>query len=91
MSNPNPFLELIGYLAASSEHNATFDTTGRHRGHWTEIVETVPGAPEAYVYWAALDPHQPSGYKVIEHPDPEADFLDLELKRLTDGDDGGTV
>lgn len=84
----NPFLDLIGYLKASTEiPGTTFDTTGRHRGQWTEIVETVPGAPVAYVYWAALDPHQPSGYKIVEHPDPEADALDLEWKHLVDGDD----
>lgn len=85
----NHFLDLIGYLKANSKHGTTFDTTGRHRGPWTEIVETVPGDQVAYVYWAALDPHQPSGCKIVEHPDSEVDAMDLELKRLIDGDDGG--
>lgn len=88
MTDYNPYDELLARLRQSVEvANTTIEATGRHRGAWTEVVETVEGMPEAFAYWAALDDNQPIGYKIVEHPDPEVDAMDLDLKYMIDGDD----
>lgn len=81
--------ELQERLSYSQELPGSLELTGRTRGEWAEVLEEVDGDNEVYAYWAQLDDHQPSGYKIVEHIGSDADELDLDLKHLTDGDDGG--
>lgn len=84
----NPNQELLDRLLATCEiEGTTIEATGRIRGQWHEVLEVVPGMSEAFAYWAALDDHQPIGYKIVEHGDRDADAMDLDLKYMIDGDD----
>jgi len=79
--------ELMIKVRATTEiPGTTIDPTGRIRGQWHEVVETVPGEPQAYAYWVARDDINAVGYKIIEHPSADADAMDLDLKHLTDND-----
>jgi predicted acetyltransferase len=76
--------ELQERLEYSQEVSGSMELSGRTRGQWAEVLEETD--TEVYAYWAQLDDHQPSGYKIVEHDSPEADELDLDLKHMTDGD-----
>ncbi|QKY78639.1 hypothetical protein SEA_DRYAD_101 [Streptomyces phage Dryad] len=76
--------ELQERIDYTQEVPGKVELSGRTRGNWAEVLEEAD--TEVYAYWAQLDDHQPSGYKIVEHVDPNADELDLDLKHMTDGD-----
>lgn len=74
--------ELQERLDFSQEVPGSIELSGRTRGEWAEVLEETD--TEVLAYWAQLDDDQPTGYKIVEHLDPEADEIDLDLKHLTD-------
>lgn len=81
--NPEDKQELRERLEYSQEVQGKMDLTGRTRGHWAEVLEETD--TEVYAYWAKLDDSKPSGYKLVDDINPDADELDLDLRDLTDG------
>lgn len=74
--------ELQERIDLSQEVPGSVELSGRTRGPWAEVLEETDA--EVYAYWAQLDDDLPAGYKIVEHIDPQADELDLDLKHMTD-------
>jgi hypothetical protein len=74
-------------LESSQELAGSIELSGRMRGPWAEVLEEVTGDDDVYAYWAQLDDNRPSGYKLVEHLDYDADELDLDLKHMIGGNE----
>lgn len=78
--------ELLNRIRATMEAHGTIEATGRVRGQWHEVIETVEGENQAYAYWASTDTVNPVGYKMIEVPSSDPDAIDLDYAHLVEFD-----
>lgn len=78
--------ELLNRIRATMEAHGTIDATGRVRGQWHEVIETVEGENQAYAYWASTDTVNAVGYKMIEVPSSDPDAIDLDYAHLVEFD-----
>lgn len=78
--------ELLNRIRATMELHGSVEATGRIRGQWHEVLETVDGVDEVYAYWAASDDVNPVGYKMIEVLDADPDAMDLDYAHLVEFD-----
>jgi hypothetical protein len=78
--------ELLNRVRATMELHGAVEATGRIRGQWHEVLETVEGVDEVYAYWVQADDVNPVGYKMIEVLDADPDAVDLDYAHLVEFD-----
>lgn len=81
--------DLLNRVRESMELAGTVEATGRIRGQWHEVLETVTGEDDVYAYWVAEDDVNATGYKLVEVLATDPDALDLDHAFLTQTDGQG--
>lgn len=81
--------DLLAKVRESMELAGTVEATGRIRGQWHEVLETVTGEDDVYAYWVADDDVNATGYKLVSVLDTDPDALDLDHAHLTQTDGEG--
>lgn len=81
--------ELMDRVRESMELAGSLEPTGRVRGQWHEVLETVTGDDDVYAYWVARDEVNATGYKLVTVLATDPDALDLDHAHLTQTDGQG--
>jgi len=76
--------DLLNRVRATMELHGSLEATGRIRGRWHEVLETV--GDECFAYWVASDDVNPVGYRMIEVEDADPDATDLDYAHLVEFD-----